>query len=362
MQTVQVRGGVHSPTWTRPENKVFEHVLVVFPDETADRWRRIADQLSGVVAGGEEVRAHFEDLVDDVFEIDSGRVELTSYSDDSDIGSGWEGGKPVASQISFGAAGEWRKRCEFDRKKGTPWTEENTVKDWIIFNARTVTPKRKKIQRPGKSNGRTSSGVGSDEKLDQGVDESVDGCTIGKLFVSNREIAMGSNGTIVLEGTYEGRPVAVKRLVKAYHDVASKEHRNLRVTDSHPNIVRLYGKESDRDFVYLALERCTCNLNDFIQKPTVSEDQASDGTLPEVKLWTDSGYPSPILLKLMRDMVSGLVHLHKLGMIHRDLKPQNVLILLKEGSLCAKLSDMGISKRLVGDKSSLGNHATGKYS
>lgn len=61
-----------------------------------------------------------------------------------------------------------------------------------------------------------------------------------------------------------------------------------------------------------------------------------------------------------RDMVSGLVHLHELGIIHRDLKPQNVLI-IKERSLCAKLSDMGISKRLLGDMSSLAYHATGKY-
>lgn len=58
-------------------------------------------------------------------------------------------------------------------------------------------------------------------------------------------------------------------------------------------------------------------------------------------------------------MVSGLVHLHELGIIHRDLKPQNILI-VKERSLCAKLSDMGISKRLIGDTSSLGQHATGK--
>ena len=58
-------------------------------------------------------------------------------------------------------------------------------------------------------------------------------------------------------------------------------------------------------------------------------------------------------------MISGLVHLHELGIIHRDLKPQNVLI-IKDRSLCAKLSDMGISKRLTGDMASLGQHATGK--
>lgn len=59
-----------------------------------------------------------------------------------------------------------------------------------------------------------------------------------------------------------------------------------------------------------------------------------------------------------RDMVSGLLNLHELGIIHRDLKPHNVLI-VKEKVLCGKLSDMGISRRLVGDMSSLGHHATG---
>lgn len=60
-------------------------------------------------------------------------------------------------------------------------------------------------------------------------------------------------------------------------------------------------------------------------------------------------------------MVSGLAHLHELGIIHRDLKPQNILIIIKGKSFCAKLSDMGISKRLLGDMSSLTHHGTGEY-
>ncbi|KAJ1413342.1 hypothetical protein SESBI_19728 [Sesbania bispinosa] len=55
------------------------------------------------------------------------------------------------------------------------------------------------------------------------VDVGVDGRRVGKLFVSNKEIAKGSNGTIVLEGIYEGRAVAVKRLVKAHHDEPIKK-------------------------------------------------------------------------------------------------------------------------------------------
>ncbi|KDP43783.1 hypothetical protein JCGZ_22410 [Jatropha curcas] len=214
--------------------------------------------------------------------------------------------------------------------------------------------------------------------LNKLVDGGVDGRRIGKLFASNSEIAKGSNGTIVLEGIYEGRSVAVKRLVQAHHDVAFKEIQNLIASDRHPNIVRWYGVEYDKDFVYLALERCTCSLDDLVQihcdsslNRIFSENQATTAaieykhrldkvkvTVQDFNLWKSNGYPSSLLLALMRDVVSGVVHLHELGIIHRDLKPQNVLI-LKERSLCAKLSDMGISKRLLGDMSSLGYHATG---
>lgn len=58
--------------------------------------------------------------------------------------------------------------------------------------------------------------------------------------------------------------------------------------------------------------------------------------------------------------MAGLVHLHDIGIIHRDLKPQNVLIVKNNSSLCAKLSDMGISKRLPADTSALTRNSTGK--
>ncbi|PIN23394.1 MEKK [Handroanthus impetiginosus] len=203
-----------------------------------------------------------------------------------------------------------------------------------------------------------------------------DGRTFGKLVVSNKEIAKGSNGTMVLEGIYEGRPVAVKRLVRVYNDIAFKEIQNLIVSDCHPNIVRWYEVEQDQDFVYLALERCACSLNDLIIMQHLKSSAnpclvdagvtaesmicfgSMTGFMQDVELWDSDGCPSRLLLKLMRDVISGVAHLHELGIIHRDLKPQNVLI-ISERTLCAKLSDMGISKRLVGDMSSLSNHATG---
>lgn len=208
-----------------------------------------------------------------------------------------------------------------------------------------------------------------------------DGRWVGKLFVKNLEIGRGSNGTVVLEGVYDGRPVAVKRLLRAHHDVALKEIQNLIASDQHPNIVRWYGVEQDIDFVYISLERCSCSLSDLIQlcsgtslHPVVSGEQKSSsinehkiplncgkGIKTEFELWTENGFPASQLLKLMRDMVSGLSHLHELGIIHRDLKPHNVLI---SNDRCpnAKISDMGISKRLLEDMSSLTQHATGSGS
>ncbi|MCL7039808.1 hypothetical protein MKW94_029920 [Papaver nudicaule] len=238
-----------------------------------------------------------------------------------------------------------------------------------------------KIKNIISQEGENANGLQVDKNDTELTNGGVVGRKIGRLFVSNIEIARGSNGTVVLEGNYEGRPVAIKRLVKAHHDVASKEIQNLIASDRHQNIVRWYGVEYDLDFVYLSLERCMCNLDDLIQVCSASslssvtiKDQTESPTNEynvrldvlqaidkDIELWKANGYPSPVLLKMMRDVVSGLAHLHDLGIIHRDLKPQNVLI-LKQRSLCAKLSDMGISKRLNGDMSSLGHHATGSGS
>ncbi|MCI41169.1 serine/threonine-protein kinase/endoribonuclease IRE1a-like, partial [Trifolium medium] len=49
---------------------------------------------------------------------------------------------------------------------------------------------------------------------------------------------MGSKGTIVFEGMYDGRECAVKRLVKAHHDIVKKEFNLLNASDKHPNIIR----------------------------------------------------------------------------------------------------------------------------
>ncbi|WOG99840.1 hypothetical protein DCAR_0519196 [Daucus carota subsp. sativus] len=266
------------------------------------------------------------------------------------------------------------------------------------ITAQTATYKKKKTRKPSvmKNNVSTKrsqnekSGDGSSEVLDfdkvekkfelafDCADNDIDGRKVGKILISNKQIAKGSNGTVVLEGNHDGRSVAVKRLVRTHHDVALKEIQNLIASDQHPNIIRWYGVEFDQDFVYLSLERCTCSLYELITTYSDSCQSQSSGKgkdrqtsadatasllwavddIHYLKLWKANGYPSPHLLKLMRDIVNGLAHLHELGIIHRDLKPQNVLI-RKERTLCAKVSDMGISKRLSGGMTSLSKQTTG---
>lgn len=208
-----------------------------------------------------------------------------------------------------------------------------------------VTPKKKKGRKPVVNRHSISSGKIYEHNSQAGVVEVVEGMKedetasrfstpnpfdnnrtstygrrIGRMVVTSKEIAKGSNGTIVLEGNYEGRSVAVKRLVRTHHDVAVKEIQNLIASDQHPNIVRWHGVEYDQDFVYLCLERCTCSLFDLIVfcnswNVVATSDQNQEplsivssnmellinlGSNEELELWRANGYPSALLLKLMR--------------------------------------------------------------
>lgn len=122
---------VMTTRWSRYEDKMFEQALVLFSEDLPDRWQQIADHVG---KSASEVEDHYEVLLRDVAEIDSGRVELPNYPDDS-FGTSWDSAAADPSgQISFGGGG---KSCKGDaeRKKGTPWTEEEHryILLWILI-------------------------------------------------------------------------------------------------------------------------------------------------------------------------------------------------------------------------------------
>lgn len=50
-----------------------------------------------------------------------------------------------------------------------------------------------------------------------------------------QQLGTGSNGTLVFAGNFDGREVAVKRMLIQFYDIASQETRLLRESDDHPN-------------------------------------------------------------------------------------------------------------------------------
>ncbi|KAI8059519.1 kinase-like domain-containing protein [Gongronella butleri] len=164
------------------------------------------------------------------------------------------------------------------------------------------------------------------------------------LSISDSVLGYGSHGTVVYKGTFDGRAVAVKRLLIDFYDVAYQEVKLLQESDDHPNVIRYFYKEETDRFLYIALELCLGSLQDCI-----------DRVLPvaEMKL-VDHMDPADVL----RQMTLGIQHLHSLKIVHRDLKPQNILIapskkhLQSTSPLRVLISDFGLCKKLDGDQSS----------
>lgn len=140
-------------------------------------------------------------------------------------------------------------------------------------------------------------------------------------------VARGAYGTVYRASAPDGKIVALKVLTTPNSADAQEAIRRFQreaeaaMKLNHPNIVRVYdcGLAGKRHF--LAMEYVDGkSLRQLLDRKQVSPKE---------------------IVRMGRDLASGLQHAHERGIIHRDMKPENVLV---GKDNVPKLSDFGIAK------------------
>lgn len=143
-----------------------------------------------------------------------------------------------------------------------------------------------------------------------------------------RELGRGGMGIVYLAREVSlDRPVALKLLPPA---LAAKPQRRERFLSeartaaklSHPNIVPIYAVDEVDEFVFFAMG--------YVDGETLGERIRSRGPRP----------PSE-MARILREVAWALSYAHGQGVVHRDVKPDNILI--ESGSGRALVADFGIA-------------------
>uniref|UniRef100_A0A8D2FPS7 Serine/threonine-protein kinase/endoribonuclease IRE2 n=2 Tax=Theropithecus gelada TaxID=9565 RepID=A0A8D2FPS7_THEGE len=164
---------------------------------------------------------------------------------------------------------------------------------------------------------------------------------VGKISFNPKDVlGRGAGGTFVFRGQFEGRAVAVKRLLRECFGLVRREVQLLQESDRHPNVLRYFCTERGPQFHYIALELCRASLQEYVENP----DLDRGGLEPEV---------------VLQQLMSGLAHLHSLHIVHRDLKPGNILITGPDSQGLGRvvLSDFGLCKKLPAGRCSFSLHS-----
>ncbi len=165
------------------------------------------------------------------------------------------------------------------------------------------------------------------------------GQTLGP-YTLERLLGQGGFAWAFVGREQDGTPVAIKVLKPRYAGDTQFETRFRNESETaakleHPNIIRIRSVAKTGEHVYFAMDLCADSLGARI---------AREGPLAEDDI-----------LRLARDIARALEFAHHQGVIHRDLKPDNVLI-RSDGA--AVLTDFGIARAVSGYVASTGVNMT----
>jgi serine/threonine protein kinase len=165
---------------------------------------------------------------------------------------------------------------------------------------------------------------------------------IGK-FELVRLLGQGAMGEVYLaRDPGIGREVAIKTIrpaligVNLGGDMQQRFAREAKAAGllHHPNVVTVFEFGTDEDLLYLVME--------YVPGEDLSALMARDELAPSD------------LLEILAQVCEGLAQAHKHGIIHRDIKPTNVMVQREEGNLQAKVMDFGVAKLSGGDMTQTG--------
>ncbi len=166
------------------------------------------------------------------------------------------------------------------------------------------------------------------------AEEDLIGTTLSGRYMVTRKIGQGGMGA-VYEATHTliGKRVAVKVLLDKYarkEQVVARLEQEARLASAigHEHIIDItdFGQTDDgRTFVVM----------EFLEGESLAELLNREGPLPETRI-----------ADIARQIASALGAAHAKGIVHRDVKPDNVFLLRRKDKDFVKVVDFGISKAL----------------
>jgi len=160
---------------------------------------------------------------------------------------------------------------------------------------------------------------------------------LGGRYAIERELGRGGMGAVYLARDEKlGRPVALKVLPPEFATATALRDRFLRETRmaasfSHPNIVPVYAVEESDDFLAYVMG--------YIEGESVAERVRRAGPLSVREV-----------VRLLQDVGYALAYAHGRGIVHRDVKPDNIMI--ERATSRALVMDFGVSRTIAAPEDS----------